>query len=340
MKAQPTIAIFKNKKAFDMPFSWIFAIIAGVIILFIAIYATTNLINSSQKVTNSESALERLNYLNPIVSGVMSSYSTQFKFNKETRIYVNCTPSSSSSPIFGRQTLAFSEESGFIKKWPAPGEAIPRYNKYIFSENVLQGKVFYLFSKPFYTGFKVDDLITITSEKYCFIAPPTIIEEELLLLGLGNVNVTSTITLCPKNTRVVCFGSSFPGCNMSVYGECTSFDCESEYDKGFILKNNKRIYFMENLLYAAIFSSPEIYECNIKRLGKKINELANIYNEKIDIVRLKDCESTISPFLLQISAISRTINSSAEIRELFDLTKTMDELNCDSNCRIYPSESC
>ncbi|MBM3247652.1 hypothetical protein FJZ17_03895 [Candidatus Pacearchaeota archaeon] len=334
------LKIPKSKRSFDMPFSWIFAIIAGSIIIFIAIYATTRFINVAQKAENSESALELLNYLNPVVNGVMSSYATKFNFNKETRVYFNCSESSSQSPIFGRQTLAFSQISGFLKKWPKPGEAVPRYNKYIFAENMLQGKDFYIFSKPFYTGFRVDDIITISSSKYCLIAPPNVIEEEFQRLGLGNINVTPTITLCPKNTIKVCFGADFAGCNMSVYGECNSFDCESEFDNGYVLKKSKRLYYTGNLLYGAIFSSPEIYECNTKRIGKKVNELATIYNEKIDIVKLKDCDSIISPFLLQIATISKNLKSSLEIKELYQLSKDMDEENCDSNCRVYSSEKC
>jgi hypothetical protein len=330
----------KSKRSFDLPFSWIFAIIAGAIIIFIAIYATTRFINVGQKAENSQSALELLNYLNPVVNGVMSSYATKFNFNKETRIYVNCSNISSQSPVFGRQTLAFSQESSFLKKWPNPGEAVPRYNKYIFSENVIQGKEFYIFSKPFYTGFRVDDLITITSNKYCLIAPPTSIEEEFNLLGLKNINVTATITLCPKNAVNVCFESNFEGCNISVYGECSSFNCESEFDYGYVMKENKRLNYFGNLIYAVIFSSPEIYECNSKRLGSKINELATIYNEKIDIVKLKDCESIISPFLLQIASVGKTAKSSLQLKDLYQLSKDMDEENCDSNCRIYISEKC
>ena len=329
-----------KKKAISLSFNWIFAIIAGVFILLIALYATTRLVNNSQDIVNSESALQLLNYLNPVVSGVMSSYATKFKFNKETRIYVNCSDSTSNSPVFGRETIAFSEQSGFLKKWPNPGVAVPRYNKYIFSENVMQGKEFYIFSKPFFTGFKVDDLITISTGKYCFIAPPTIIEEEINLLGVQNINITSTVTLCPKESVKVCFENSFAECNMTVYGECSSFDCETEYDHGYIMKKGKRMYYFGNLLYAGIFSSPEIYECNVKRLGKKVSQLASVYIGKIDIVKLKDCETIISPFLEQIRVVGGSVNSSRGIIDIYDASKSMDEENCNSNCRIYPPEGC
>ena len=39
---------------------------------------------------------------------------------------------------------------------------ISRYNKYVFSENQSEGKNYYIFSKPFYAGYRVDDLVMTT----------------------------------------------------------------------------------------------------------------------------------------------------------------------------------
>ena len=79
----------------------------------------------------------------------------------------------------------------------------------------------------------------------------------------------------------MCFGSS---CEISVYGMCES-DCEeNSYDYGKIIKDGEVLYYYDNLMYGAIFSSNDIYKCNVKRLMNRISILSNIYIEKIDII--------------------------------------------------------
>ena len=80
-----------SKKAFDLPFSWLFSIVAGAFIIFIAIYATVHFVNPIVHTQQSVSAQELLNYLNPVVNGITSAYATKVTFNKNTRI--------SSSPL-------------------------------------------------------------------------------------------------------------------------------------------------------------------------------------------------------------------------------------------------
>jgi len=338
--------LFVSKKAFDLPFSWLFAIIAGGFILFIAIYAAVNFINISTHTEQSQSAQQLLNYLNPVVNGITSAYSTKIEFKRNTRIYFNCSASSYSSPFFGKQSLAFSEEAGFLKKWPEPGEAVSRYNKYIFSDNIEEGKTFYLFSKPFYAGFRVDDLIFINSKKYCFISAPPGIEKEVMDLNLRNINTTSNIDSgCEKNSIKVCFGSTFSGCNISVYGNCNS-GCKEDlegFDTGYVTKKGKQLSYFGSLIYAAIFSSPEIYECNIKRLSNKISELSQIYSEKINLLNLQNCNSIIGPNLEDINNVLLSSKSSADFIGIYSSIASMNEKNCEvsDECKVYSNrEDC
>lgn len=336
--------LLKNKSGFEMSFAWIFAIIAGSIIILLAIYGATKLINTSQTSQYSESAMNILNMLNPIVNGVTSAYSTKVDFPKETRLYLGCSMESTFTSVFGRQTLAFSEQSSFLKKWPNPGVNVSKYNKYIFANGVEQGKTFYIFSKPFYTGFRVDDLVFMNAGKYCFVTAPEVIQREVSELNLRNVNYTDNIEKCKEKEIRVCFGFTLEECDMSVYGECEDSYCGTlgQYDVGKVEKKNGRaLSYMGNLIYGAIFSSPDIYECNIQRLGNKINELAKIYKNKITILRTKECNTVVDTYLDQIIASSENVTSSNKFLELRTPAKEMDEKNCaDTQCSVYNPESC
>jgi len=330
--------IRRNKHAFELPFSWIFAIIAGVIILLLAIYTASRFIDTGTYATQSEAGKQLAILLNPVVNGITSAYATKVDLKRETRLNLGCYTENSKS-YFGRQVISFAEESGLGKKWKESGANISIYNKFIFSDKIEQGKTIYIFSKPFYTGFRVDDLIFLSMKNYCFVGAPENIKNEVIFLGLKNVNISSTLDLCSKNSAKVCFDFDGELCNVSVYGTCEDFDCENQYDSGYITRNGKQVNYFGNLIYAAIFSSPENYECNINRLGKKIGELAAIYKDKADILRVKGCDSAINVYLDQLISSADKLNSQ-KLGELFNNFKIMDEQNCEANCKIYTPESC
>ena len=329
----------KSKKAeFDLPFGVIFSIIAGAVIIFIAIFAAVSFANIGKHTQYSEAAQRISSILDPVVNGIASGYSQRVDFKRDTRIYLTCNERTSLSS-FGRQGISFAEESGIVKKWQKPGAEIQRYNKYIFGENMSEGRTLYILSKPFYAGFSVDDIVLLGFEKYCFIAAPERIQEELEV-SFGNINFSSRIDLCPKNTKTVCFGSSFNGCNISVLGKCDNNYCEDDYSMGSVAKNGKTMYYFGNLIYAAIFSTPDIYECNIRRLGFKTSQLAEVYSGKIEAVKIKDCNSLLDLPLGEIKTIIGGLNSSQKFIELYEKSKAMDEIACEEDCKIYYPEKC
>ncbi len=336
--------LLKCKRSFDLPFSWIFSAIAGAFIIFIAVYAAVRLVGTQQTEVTSEAAKDVANFLNPVVNSVSSAFATKMDFNKETKLQFGCEVSSRNSPTFGRQIIAFSEQSGFLNKWTDFGANISRYNKYVFADNIEQGKTVYIFSKPFYAGFRVDDLIMMTSKDYCFVAPPQFVEDEISMLGMKNVNTSSEISGCKKNSVSVCFDSGVNGCNITVSGECENLgitNCKSEFDIGKVEKNSKTMYYFGSLMYGAIFSSPEIYECNIQRLAKKTNILASIYSDKINIMKLQGCSSNIEDDLNELAEKTKTITSSAKLMEIYSVLKTMDEKACNEKiCAVYDPENC
>ncbi len=315
----------RDKRGIAMPFNWLFAIIVGVIILFIAIYATAKIIMGSEYQIYTETAAKLDILLDPIRPGLASGKSEQINFKKETRTYYTC----SDLGTFGKQTIAFSEKT--FGDYQEKGGEINSI-KYIFAEEMIEGKNLYLFSMPFEMPFKVDDLIFISGNEYCFYQAPNEIKEEIQNLNLKNIHFTESSGDKNCTGTKVCFGSK---CEISVYGLCEDFTCGSNYDYGKVFKNNKISYYDDSLLYATIVSSPEIYECNVKRLMKKLSELADVYTKKIDIIEMKDCGSIIEPDLLIMMQDAKALKSSEDLYLLSLKAESIDKRNPTGSCSLY-----
>ncbi len=96
----------------------------------------------------------------------------------------------------------------------------------------------------------------------------------------------------------------------------------------------KKVYYVGDLIYGAIFSSPEIYECNVKRIKVKFDELAKIYLDKIKIIERKECESNIGQML---ASVIGGINNSRDLIGLYNQMNEIDSINnfAKSGCSLY-----
>jgi len=321
----------KNKQGFDMPFSWLFAIIVGAVIIFLAIYATSQFVDTAKRAEYSGAAVSIGILLSPLETGIASAVGDRIDFDKQTITYYKCYEPSSTYN-FGRQTIKFSEQSGIGKEWANHGAEITITNKFIFSDSIEEGKNLYLFSKPFYAGFKVTDLIFISSEEYCFVAPPDWIEDEMQNLNLKNINITDSINDCVEEDVKVCFGGGILGCNMSVYSEGDNFE------EGYVVRDGEMMDYFGSLIYGAIFADSDTYNCNIVRVGSKISALASVYDAKADFVANRGCTTDIQGDLGNLYVASGNIESSADIIGIQNIIEIMDEKNEDASCRLYPGE--
>ena len=321
--------VFNDKNAFEMSFAFMFSIIVGAIILFSALYITTKFIVPQRHISQSEAAKSLSALIDPLETGSgISSEATIIKVTAETRIYSRCYRPG--EDIFGRQGISLAMQSGIGEKWQEPGEETAMNNKYIFSNSTLQGKNFYILVKQFNIPFKVADLIFLYDEKYCFVNAPRWIKDDIE--NSGNINISSYIGECETGSISVCFNSY--ACDINVFDASN----DNSFSSGRVMKEGIYSDYSGNLLYAAIFSDSEIYECNIARLMARLEKLSYLYLEKSRIIEPK-CSSGLNEELAEMAnnamALKQegTPSSSGSFGSIISLSEEIDEK--DSICRIF-----
>lgn len=306
-----------NKRGFlDIPFAWVFAILAGSFILVLAIYGATKILNTGDEVQSAKTGKEVGILLNPLEIGYETGKTTSFSLPAETRIYNNCDDDG----VFGMQFIKISQKS--FNKWTETDVNTGFENKYLLSKRPVEGKEFYLFSKPFEFPFKVADLIYMTSslDNYCFVNPPESIEDELSSLKQKNIVIDD----CSEEDIKICFNNA---------QDC---DVQVNYNGGYVKKNQTRVYFEgDALMYAGVFSNLEVYECQLKRLMKKTGSLAQLYIDKANFISRKDCDSNLNDALLQLVSLTNNFHGSSEIVGVFNLAENIEDRNKLAVCRLW-----
>jgi len=299
----------KKRGYLQISFTWLFAIIAGIFILFLAIFTTLKLIDTEQVTQDAKTGKELGVLLNPVEIGFESAKSTSINLPVETRITTRCE----NNDRFGEQIINLSQKS--FGKWTETETEIKFLNKYIFSENP-EGKKFYVFAKPFELGFKVADLIYMTSSKkeYCFKDAPDEIKDEIDWLNQKNL-VTEN---CQEGSVEICFS-----------GDC---DIEVDYPNKYVRKSGSKMYFNgDALMYSAIFSESEDYECQVERLMQRTASLALLYKEKADFVAIRGCDSNLNLDELGSAALSDYQN----LNLISSIAEEIDYQNKFTECRLW-----
>ncbi len=306
-----------NKKGIEFSFTWLFAVIVGAFILFLAIYAATRIISTGQTQTTAATAKEIGIILNPLETGFETGKTILMSIPSDTRIYASCDNFSG----FGSQKIKTAQKS--FGKWSQIGQEVEFPNKYIFSGVYEEGKKFHVFSKPFEFPFKVADLIYLSSadRKYCFVNAPPQIKQELNELKQDNLLVN-----CPSSQDVikVCF-------DMDTDSSC---DVKVKYNLRYVEKNLTRAYFYgDALMYGAIFSNSDIYECQTERLMKRAESLGSIYEKKANLLKQQNCNSNLD-FGSLLSSL-RNYRSSSGLEDLIPVVKLMNQDNEIAPCKLW-----
>ncbi|MEM4325801.1 MAG: hypothetical protein QXU40_00675 [Candidatus Pacearchaeota archaeon] len=305
-----------TKRGIEMPFIWVFAIVAGVVILLTAIYSAGKIIKTGERLSSAEGGREIGVLINPLVTSFESGKTTEINTRIESIIYNRCN----SDTRFGKQIIRVSEKR--FEKWSEADINVQFSNKYIFSKEEIRGKNFFVFSKPFEFPFKISDLIYLTpaKEEYCFINLPENLRRELVELNQKNLIIES----CHEESIKVCFNSN---------SDC---DIKVDYGEGVVEKNGSFMYFKTDaLMYAAIFSDPGIYECQLKRIMNRAKELATLYKRKQDILRSVGCENFYDDNFQTLLESLDNFNSSEDLYIIHNIVNRLTRDNNLADCKLW-----
>ncbi len=304
-----------KKGALQISFGWLFAIIVGMFIIFLAIYGVIKLMNTEQTTLDVKTGKQIGVLLNPLETSFESAKTSSFTLPAESRIYNGCNDEGN----FGKQLISISQKS--FNKWTETNLNASFTNKYIFSKRIVEGKKFYIFSKPFDFPFKVSDLIYMTSseEVYCFPDAWGDIEEELSNLNQENLLLEN----CTEEMIYVCFG-----------GNC---DINVNYQDGTVEKDGEIMYFSSDaLMYAAIFSDVAVYECQLKRLMKRVGELSLLYGDKSILIGNAGCDLEIKTDLAELIVLAGNLDESQDILGLTTNVENLNEKNdAGGDCKLW-----
>lgn len=306
-----------HKGALEISFGWLFAIVAGIVIIVLAIYLSTRLIGTEQETKSAETGKEIGILLNPLETSFESAQTTSITIPVETRINNKCDLTGT----FGKQIIQLDQKS--FNKWTKTDVDVFFYNKYIFSEENIEGKKFYIFSKPFDFPFKVADLVYMipSGKRYCFIGSPEDIEEELSSLNQENLLIEN----CSGNEIEVCFNNQ--NCDINV-----------DYDSGIIEKDEDVVYFDEEdtaLMYAGIFSDKAIYECQLKRLMLRIEKLSVLYADKENVNTDLECDETLNGDLIELNNLAENFEDSGSLEIVKIKADVIEEKNDARRCLLW-----
>jgi hypothetical protein len=217
-----------------------------------------------------------------------------------------------------------------MKEWPKPGSDITINNKYVFSGEIEQGKRINFFSKPFEMPFKVSEIIFLTSKKYCFVNSPDFIKEEIKAM-----NLDIRLENCSKLDTRVCFNSG--NCDINVHPSCIEFGCLGEYETGYTVKEGKTLNFAGNLIYASIFSDPAIYDCNLKRLMLRIQQISYLYSDELKFISTRGCGDAMTSSLINLARAAGSAGNSAGLEDLREAANALKQANdaAKEGCKLW-----
>ncbi len=277
-----------NHKGFEFSFAWIFALFVGIAIISLAVYTATQLVDTSSREYNTKVAAQLGVILNPVETNLETSKTYPLVFPDETRLRNICNVEGT----FGLQQLQVSVRNSFGKTWNDAGTPASFSNKYIFSQETVQGQAFYLIVQPVNLPYKIGDMIIVIDKDYCFVQPPEDVASDIASWNVPLISTSQTKTGCKKDSISVCFSGT--GCNVSV--------SQNSDLSGKVTLQRKNLDYYGPLLYSAIFSDPDIYNCQLTRLRKRANELASVYIGKTNALSAQGCSSNMASELQAYSA--------------------------------------
>jgi hypothetical protein len=318
-----------NRRGIELSFGWIFSLIVGGAILFLAIYAAIQFGGEERRIQETFTAQELVTRFSALTTTLESaSRPGNLSFATETRITPLCTL----EDMLGMQEVRVASRSGIGAAWDDAGVPAKAPGLYLFSAKQVYGKEFNILVKPILLPFKIGDSITLWSSSYCFVQPPRDIEDELAIVkGAGHpIVITSKPQDCVRNSTVVCFTTG--GVISGTKSACQVF---VDVEQRSVEKQGQKVFYIEPLIYAAIFSEPQLYECNVKRLLKRAEFLSSLYQDKSAFIasRGQGCSSALQADIETYRTIAQN-GTSRSLASLEEKALELDSKNPDA-CRLW-----
>jgi hypothetical protein len=312
-----------NKKGFEMSFAWIFSLIVGAVIIFIAIFVAMNLVSVGQKEVDVKTVQSVINSIDGLQTTGQQAAINEIRLVTQSRIYLRCEESGD----FGKNRMSVAQKSSFKDEWTdSSGFIEATANQYIFAEDEIEGDKIYTLSLPFEMPFKIADIIILHTKEYCFVSPPRKIEDTIRGLSGGEVKslqVVNNIGNCNEGSVKVCFNDE-KNCNISANISCEG---NNEWCSGIVNKT----YVAGNLIYARIFSSSQNYNCGEKRLLMRTEKLADMYIQK-SAMRQGDCPTaSLIGYLESLKEEAKQ----GSLSGVWANAEELDKKNKELQCRLY-----
>jgi hypothetical protein len=150
------------------------------------------------------------------------------------------------------------------------------------------------------------------------------VEEEISDLNQSNLLTKN----CSSDKIRVCFGSS--SCNVNV-----------DYNAGTVEKKGDIMYFVETgensrvLMYAAIFSNKEVYECQLSRLMLRTKEISSLYKDKESLTGKIGCDTNLGNDFNEFIDMISNFSSSEELGTMKMKVDDIDGINRARMCMLW-----
>lgn len=249
-----------NKRGFEVAFSWIFAIIAGIsIFLFLSWFAVrqTDLFG----VLSAQTATEELDIAFTIVRDNLVS--TKLEFKRDVKLEFKCDDNT------------LGEEKVFIN-----GKAGKKLKgNIVFAPNSLNGNTFELFTVSWNAPFRVANFILLNSngDTYNLISAPV------------DLKLPDNFNFYGGDKKIEFYNGLSDYCSASgveIYYE-KDLDLDEYY--GTICIGRRNYNFVgDAMIYAAIFSDSSNFGCLYNKALEKYSNMKNVYLEKSMDLRNSD----------------------------------------------------
>jgi len=320
----------KLDKQGQVDFVMLFAIIAGSMILLLAIYGAIKAGTTMQTTNQAELAKSIQIITDPMQAGFAEASTATISMKQNITISNDC----STDDGFGvnKISVEIPSPAGIQNQMPTSPVKISITNKYIFSD-LTPGKIFYVFSQPFNSPFRVADVLIVSSQDYCFINPPDSISAEVFGLHVKNIGIKNTFNnTCAIDAKTVCFGPS--NCDISVVGECNKAGCDTAFDYGYVKKRSDQLDYSGNLLFAAIFSDKDLYDCNVQRLMFRLSDIADLLSQKADRMNARGCNVLMKPDMEALLSLTQNATSDS-LQGIYDFSQSIQIKEDNEECKLW-----